>query len=445
MEQPSLDESRRSSQSSLLASTHDHDLPSAPIPISSPSIKKSASQSNGRATKKRFDKSDIENILTWLENPLNFSSIYGNAGKINIEKSNKTAAQGYAALSEFLCKQSKGRWKMLGYRAMKERFNRHKSLYLKVKEMSKATGFGVTKEDRSNNIYTVARKLESMCTCYERMDALFGHRPNVDPLEAAKVCLDQDNETRQLIEAQTELEDEGGILEEGAEDDTSIIPNNNDEDDLDNVDSDNNDLENDFSVFDGDDISTLSLASPPIRNKRQLSDTESTRSVKRSRATDKHKRPPRLDTGFSPATLRNAFLSAFQESFGMSKAFDESATKKLMQERETELAKLELAKFERVQKIELAKFERIQKIEMAKFERVQKIELAKFERAQKIELIKLERVEKVEMAKFEWKKQKWREELAAKKDAQRVMLLQIGLEKGKTSEEMKAYLALLTP
>lgn len=178
MEQPSLEDC---SPSCSPSPTPDDDPPSVATSGITSTFKTPALKSTGRATKVRFKRSDIENILTWLENPLNFASIYGNAGKTGIRKPNKTAVKGYTALAEFVCKQSKGRWKTLAHKAVKERFNRHKALFVKVKEASNSTGFGITEEDRNNDIFTVARKLDSMCICYKRMDLLFGHRPNVTP------------------------------------------------------------------------------------------------------------------------------------------------------------------------------------------------------------------------------------------------------------------------
>lgn len=48
-------------------------------------------------------------------------------------------------------------------------------VYTKTKVTASLMGFGITEEDSRNGIYTMAHKLESMCTCYARMDVLFGH------------------------------------------------------------------------------------------------------------------------------------------------------------------------------------------------------------------------------------------------------------------------------
>ncbi|KAG0283472.1 hypothetical protein BGZ96_012127 [Linnemannia gamsii] len=65
---------------------------------------------------------------------------------------------------------------------MRERFSRYRKTYATVNESSISTGFGVTEEDARKNIYTVPHKLESMCMCFARMDALFARRSNITSL-----------------------------------------------------------------------------------------------------------------------------------------------------------------------------------------------------------------------------------------------------------------------
>lgn len=60
-------------------------------------------------------------------------------------------------------------------------------VYISIKAKAKSTGFGVTEEDTRNGVRTVTHKLESMSTCYTRMDALCGHPPKFTPVD--EVCL----------------------------------------------------------------------------------------------------------------------------------------------------------------------------------------------------------------------------------------------------------------
>jgi len=145
------------------------------------------------SSKEPFTKQNIENVLAWLEYPANFDSVFGTGGQTSVGKPDKRSNQGYAILAEVVSKQSMGRLN-LNAKAMHERFRRHRRTYATARESS---GFGVTDEDRKNGIYTIAHKLESMCTCYARMDALFGHPHNITPLSAFcssnEVDQEQDN------------------------------------------------------------------------------------------------------------------------------------------------------------------------------------------------------------------------------------------------------------
>ena len=78
-------------------------------------------------------------------------------------------------------------------------------------------------------LYIVAHMLESMCTCYDRMDVLFGQRPNITPLHefsgavvsAQEQGRCQESGTaprrsrRPIVEEEEEEEERGGIHAEG--------------------------------------------------------------------------------------------------------------------------------------------------------------------------------------------------------------------------------------
>lgn len=341
--EPLSDDSSSSSPSRSPSPDRENEPPSKSRNTSTP--KTPNAKANARATKERFSKEDIEHILTWLENPPNFASIYGSSAKTGIGKPNKKATLGWKALAGFLCKQSKGRWKTLNDRAMKERFNRHKTVYMKVKQEAKDSGFGVKDEDRQNNVFTVKQKLEKMCMCYERMDALFGHRPNVTPLGSADVCVlqssaSQDEDNVLQLENQPEAQDGDGAVEgrsvdafndiQGDRDEAGNYDDNQDfghDNDFNDNHFDHNHIDdnriNDIGIrtderSDGDDASSFSLASSVVQRKRQISTDATRASSKRSRATDKRKRPSRVETDSSSSTPKNTFLSAFEKAFSKS-------------------------------------------------------------------------------------------------------------------------------
>ncbi|KAF9344494.1 hypothetical protein BGX26_004303, partial [Mortierella sp. AD094] len=112
------------------------------------------------ASKGRLLKEDYETILDWLEDPLNYDSIYG-PKRTSIGNPHGSAMKGYNKLAGVVNSRNKGRLNLNG-KAVKERFGRHKRLYEEVKEKSEKTGFGLTDEDHENGINTIRAKLESM-------------------------------------------------------------------------------------------------------------------------------------------------------------------------------------------------------------------------------------------------------------------------------------------
>ncbi|KAF9536281.1 hypothetical protein EC957_011708, partial [Mortierella hygrophila] len=189
----------------------------------------------GQATRERFTKQDMEFILTWMEHRPNFESVFGCGGQTIVGTPQKTKTQGYSTLAQLVSKQSKGRLNING-KAMRERFQRHMKVFTDVKRKADSTGFGVTEEDNRSGIYTVTHKLESMCTCYARMDELFGNRANITPMSefASVVVTGQEQEEceeartapqrrrRQIVddgEEDTEEEEYGSNTENGHIDD----------------------------------------------------------------------------------------------------------------------------------------------------------------------------------------------------------------------------------
>ncbi|KAF9017342.1 hypothetical protein BGZ52_005148 [Haplosporangium bisporale] len=138
------------------------------------------------ASKIPFLKEDYENIHFWLESKENFEAVSGTSGKTPIGKEMKLPRQGWTELAEIESRKSKGRIS-IGPRAMKERFKRYKSKYYETKTVSLGTGFGIVMEDRRRGIYSIADKLDNMCPFFNRMDKLFGGKPNVVPL--GEICM----------------------------------------------------------------------------------------------------------------------------------------------------------------------------------------------------------------------------------------------------------------
>jgi hypothetical protein len=139
------------------------------------------SDSGSSSGKVHFVFTDIDIIVAWLEDEDNFDKIHGSSGKTEVGQPVKRQIYGYNELAGHYNALCKGRLHLNG-KAMKERFGRHYSHYLKVREESRRTGFGVTDTDRIKGIFKIERKLEDMCHCFSRMEELFGNRPNITPL-----------------------------------------------------------------------------------------------------------------------------------------------------------------------------------------------------------------------------------------------------------------------
>ncbi|KAF8947948.1 hypothetical protein BGZ47_007216 [Haplosporangium gracile] len=265
---------------------------------------------------------DIENVLSWLEHPANFTSVFGTSKKSSIGSPNKSSTQGYAVLAQVISKKSKGRLS-LNAKAMRERSARHRKIYVATKESSRSMGFGVTEEDPGNGICTVAHKLESMCVCFARMNALFGHQlpePSTAPRFRRRLVGEKEEDDEEE-EDKDESEDdcEAAQVLEDCEGGETIDEYNQDNDAVDNI--FDGTFDNTFdNIFDndndavGDEISELFISTPlQQRQKRQLTDTESHVSNKRSRATDRRKTPLSLHTSF-PELPKRSFLSSLEHT-----------------------------------------------------------------------------------------------------------------------------------
>lgn len=180
----------------------------------------------GKASKERFNNDDIDIILTWLENSGNYESIWGTSGKTSIGLAPKTSSNGYRNLFEFLKAKSK-RWNNnnLSPRAVKERFARYKSrLYMPAKAQIDATGFGVTDDDKINGISTIEHKKESMCHGYSRMEALFGSKPNVEPVDFYDGSLDHGRSTQHVDDFLESWGDSDGEPDDAIDEETTEGP-----------------------------------------------------------------------------------------------------------------------------------------------------------------------------------------------------------------------------
>ncbi|KAF9923907.1 hypothetical protein FBU30_006046, partial [Linnemannia zychae] len=130
-------------------------------------------------SKARLNRDELVIILSWLEQPANFGSVFGVQSTIIGQV--KKPWKALEPLADVINKSNKNRLNLTG-KGLKDRIDRHRQLYKKWKTISNSTGFGITEEDRLKGIFSITDKLEKNCMCFERMDRLFGERPDVAPL-----------------------------------------------------------------------------------------------------------------------------------------------------------------------------------------------------------------------------------------------------------------------
>ncbi|KAK3815525.1 MAG: hypothetical protein J3R72DRAFT_529756 [Linnemannia gamsii] len=146
------------------------------------SYHKASSPFGDSAGKDRFEKDDINRIMDWLDESLIYGAIYGFPGVTpppGTPVMNSNTA--YGKLADVVNRASNGRFR-LNAKSMRERWGRHKSKYISTKKIVESTGFGINDTDRAKNIFSISAKKEKLCLGYQRMDALFGTKPNITPL-----------------------------------------------------------------------------------------------------------------------------------------------------------------------------------------------------------------------------------------------------------------------
>ncbi|KAK3824010.1 MAG: hypothetical protein J3R72DRAFT_22897 [Linnemannia gamsii] len=342
-----------------------------------------APQSNKETLKERFTKQDIENSLTFLEHPSNFESVFGSGGPTTTGKPNQSSNQGYAILAQIVSRRSKGRLN-LNAKAMREQFACHRKTFITVKNKLQQAGFGVTDEDWQKGIYTISHKLESMCTCYDRMDALFSSRRNASPLARlpTSVPVAQD------------------------------------------------------SVLEDDDRSVLSISSTQVlqrQQKRPLMDTETQTSNKRTCTTDRHKTQPTLDSPSSSEVSRRSFLSSFDQAT--------TKTAYVTEVIETKRLELEENRLEWEMSLKLQKLELEEQRESLRLELKEQRESLILELEEQRESIRLE----LEVQKMEQESQRWKTEMESRVAIQTLLVIQAGWERGVSEQQIRALINTIVP
>ncbi|KAF9896703.1 hypothetical protein BX616_006923 [Lobosporangium transversale] len=416
-----------------------------------------ASTSTAKASKERFTKQDIENILTWLERPPNFKSVFGSEAQTVLGMPRQASSQGWATLAQVVSKQNKGRLS-LNTKSMRERFHRHLKLFTETKKLENQTGFGVTDEDHKKGIYTTKQKLEKMCICYARMDALFGHRLNITPLfklttglqngsGSGREAIEKVSRHRLIVEEEEGKEEEEAVgfnkpigNQEATEDgqflgDTTLVHTTFDDSLYDNsstgIDSDlgtkgegidlNDDNNKDSDIDDISDLSISSTSSPVLHSKRKrklpgIESLQSPISRKWSQGIEERRKGPSLNPSGSSKMPRKSFHSAFELL----------NNRKLSAKENLELKRLELEEMKIREQMTLEK----QKLER----QIQKLELEKQ---------RMEKEDEREKQKMEKQDQLEKQRMEKEIKLQTMQLMQAGIEKGMSIVQIQSLINLL--
>lgn len=292
---------------------------------------------SSESKKGHLTREDYERLVSWLEYPPNYAKCFGTPGRTSIGEVVGNAKKGFDELAEVLNKGSKGRL-VLTAKSMRERFTTFKSRFIKMKEISKRTGFGVGEDDVKKGVFTLEQKLETMCCCFSRMDALFGSKANISPLveydqstnEAYGGQLLVNREDTNTEDGQDELDSEGSDKDELELDEEMKEQTRDDLVNVESLEETPSSATPSSSTLDLESpVSTSSSMTPSIRriplefdtvsisssSSKQSSEPDiSSEPTKRVRRKDARKTLPKLDTCPSTGAPRNAFAAAYQEA-----------------------------------------------------------------------------------------------------------------------------------
>ncbi|POM67644.1 Hypothetical protein PHPALM_16319 [Phytophthora palmivora] len=135
--------------------------------------------STNEAKNTHLTEADIKVLVSWIENPANFESIYGTSGNTTVggkAKITKTAA--YAQMAAHLCSKTK-KYESLKPINMQQRWEHVVKKFRDVLKLQDGTGMGLTTAEIRQGV-SLPTKLEKMCPCFYRLEALFGERPNMN-------------------------------------------------------------------------------------------------------------------------------------------------------------------------------------------------------------------------------------------------------------------------
>ncbi|POM69287.1 Hypothetical protein PHPALM_14444 [Phytophthora palmivora] len=147
---------------------------------------------------------DIKVLVSWIENPANFESIYGTSRKTTVggkAKITKTAA--YAQMAAHPRSKMK-KYEGLKPRNMQQRWEHVVRKFRDVLKLQDGTGMGLTAAEIRQGV-SLPTKLEKMCPCFYRLEALFGERPNMNAHATVELGAVVHAEINESVPTETEV------------------------------------------------------------------------------------------------------------------------------------------------------------------------------------------------------------------------------------------------
>lgn len=145
------------------------------------------SQGSERVEHFRLRECDYDKIVSYLEVTEHFNAVTGAGKKTTVGGKYQTKTTVFKGMLAAL--QHHGFPKEITAGNLIKRYQRYMKRYRDARDVKMDTGGGVTDKEMLAGV-TLEEKLEHMCPHFNRMHALFGGRPNVDPPTTGDVGVD---------------------------------------------------------------------------------------------------------------------------------------------------------------------------------------------------------------------------------------------------------------
>ncbi|MBW0545373.1 hypothetical protein O181_085088 [Austropuccinia psidii MF-1] len=137
--------------------------------------RKSQKTKGNRDTTPNFTCKDYKNICTYVESQENYDRLFVKNGKTRIGEHLLTHGGAYKIFAGYL--NSLNSSLQLNGRHCSQRFTAYKKKYLATQLWANNTGAGLTEQEMG---MTLQKKLDVICPCFARMNAVFGSKANVE-------------------------------------------------------------------------------------------------------------------------------------------------------------------------------------------------------------------------------------------------------------------------